>query len=117
MMSGISMRSLAIDSRRALSSVRSGDPGAYDFTGSFTGVGTRRTPVNEDCSLTWVDEEALCAGAGALASEGRRLVRAEVERVEGFVGAAMAGWIGVAKRYFRDMSHESCSSIVTSQHE
>src|SRR5678815_272915 len=46
MMIGISIRSPAIDASRALSDVRSGDPGAYERTGSFTGVGTRRMPLN-----------------------------------------------------------------------
>src|SRR5918912_813228 len=45
MLSGISMRSLAICCRRALSSRFSGEPGAYARTGSFTGIGTRRMPV------------------------------------------------------------------------
>src|SRR5687768_14106057 len=51
MMTGMSARSFAIRSRRALSSTRSGDPGAYDLTGSLIGVGTLRTaftPVSCD---------------------------------------------------------------------
>ena len=36
MIKGISTRSFAICLSRALSSARSGDPGAYDLTGSFT---------------------------------------------------------------------------------
>jgi hypothetical protein len=45
MTTGISVRSLDIESRRALSSARSGEPGAYRRMGSFTGAGTRRWPV------------------------------------------------------------------------
>ena len=39
-------RSAAIDLRRAFSSARSGEPGAYERFGSFTGCGTRRMPPN-----------------------------------------------------------------------
>jgi hypothetical protein len=46
MMIGISTRSFAICFSRALTSARSGEPGAYDFTGSLTGGGTRRVPLN-----------------------------------------------------------------------
>src|SRR5512132_1767196 len=46
MTSGMSMRSAAIALRRALSSARSGDPGAYARTGSLTGGGTLRFPLN-----------------------------------------------------------------------
>jgi hypothetical protein len=46
MMIGISIRSPAIDSSRAFSSFRSGERGAYDLTGSFTGGGTCLTAVN-----------------------------------------------------------------------
>src|SRR5689334_10251351 len=45
MTTGISMRSDAIDASRDLSAARSGEPGAYERTGSFTGGGTRRLPL------------------------------------------------------------------------
>src|SRR5262245_4284745 len=45
MTTGISMRSDAMDVRRSLSAARSGEPGAYERTGSFTGRGTRRLPL------------------------------------------------------------------------
>src|SRR5687767_1728708 len=60
MMTGISMRSEAIFDNRALSSARSGDPGAYVRTGSFTGFGTRRLPLNA----------TIAAGAGEIGCEG-----------------------------------------------
>src|SRR5687767_15133231 len=46
MMIGISTRSDAIDASRALIEARSGDPGAYERTGSLIGGGTRRMPLN-----------------------------------------------------------------------
>lgn len=46
MIAGISMRSPAMEARRSLSAARSGEPGAYDRTGSFVGGGTRRFPLN-----------------------------------------------------------------------
>ena len=90
------MRSFAIDSRRDLSSARSGEPGAYDFTGSFTGVGTRRTPVKADLSPMGAEVvEAPGDTEAALASGAWCLDGAAVERAEGLVGADMAlvlGW-------------------------
>jgi hypothetical protein len=62
MISGISIFSDAIDARRAFSSARSGDPGAYDFVGSLTGAGTRFTPANAASSLS----ESGADGAVAL---------------------------------------------------
>src|SRR5450759_3321957 len=46
MMRGMSIRSLDIERRRSFSAALSGDPGAYLLTGSFTGGGTRRFPLN-----------------------------------------------------------------------
>src|SRR5688500_7968907 len=46
MITGMSIRSFAISASRFLSDARSGDPGAYERTGSLTGGGTRRVPVN-----------------------------------------------------------------------
>jgi hypothetical protein len=43
---GISTRSPAIEASLAFRRSRSGDPGAYDRTGSFTAGGTRRIPLN-----------------------------------------------------------------------
>jgi hypothetical protein len=48
MMSGMSTRSPDIDASRSFSATRSADPGAYCLTGSFTGGGTRRFPLNAD---------------------------------------------------------------------
>src|SRR5262249_40181972 len=48
MMSGMSIFSLAICFSRALSDARSGEPGAYDRMGSFTGGGTRRWPLKAE---------------------------------------------------------------------
>jgi hypothetical protein len=49
---GISIFSAAIDFRRAFSSARCGVPGAYEWFGSLTGCGTRRTPANAALSVT-----------------------------------------------------------------
>ena len=45
MTSGISGHSCSMAASRALTSARSGEPGAYDLIGSLTAVGIRRTPV------------------------------------------------------------------------
>jgi hypothetical protein len=42
--SGIAIRSFSISRRRFFSSSRSGEPGAYDLTGSFTGGGGLKRP-------------------------------------------------------------------------
>jgi hypothetical protein len=52
----MSMRSLDIVFSLSLSAARSGLPGAYDFTGSFTGAGTRLLPL----------KPAIARGDGAL---------------------------------------------------
>jgi hypothetical protein len=52
MTTGISTRSRAIESRRDLISARSGVLGAYERTGSLTGVGTRRRAVTLLNALT-----------------------------------------------------------------
>src|SRR5688500_1174043 len=56
MITGMSIRSFAMSVSRFLSDARSGDAGAYERTGSLTGGGTRRVPVNP----------ATGAGSGAL---------------------------------------------------
>jgi hypothetical protein len=47
----MSTRSLAIDASRSLSDARSGERGAYCFTGSLTGGGTRRFPLKPAATL------------------------------------------------------------------
>src|SRR5687767_904477 len=69
MMIGISMRSPAIFERRALSSTRSGEPGAYMRTGSFTGFGTRRFPLKPTSPPpAWTTGCDGVAGTGACCS-------------------------------------------------
>ncbi len=51
MISGISTRSSPIDARRALSSARSVEPGAYILTGSFSASGGRRAALNAAISV------------------------------------------------------------------
>src|SRR5262245_2373820 len=80
MMIGISIFSFAIAARRDLSSARSGDPGVYDFVGSLTAVGTRRTPAKAASSLTG----ALVAGA-----------------VEGFSAGAVGAGVDIRVFYSR----------------
>jgi hypothetical protein len=88
MMSGMSTRSLAIVSSRAFSSVRSGDPGAYDLTGSFTGGGTRRIPVNADSNPDRDVPAGVDCGDSAARGFGA-VSRARTARAVGLVGAAM----------------------------
>jgi len=62
------MRSDAMDSRRALRAARSGEPGAYDRTGSFAGTGTRRLPL-KPVSSPMLGTGWLVTPAGAGTSE------------------------------------------------
>src|SRR5207248_11559447 len=66
---GASMRSDCICWSRTLSSSRSGVPGAYDFTGSFSGGGGRKRPgaadIADDCRL-----ENRVGDAGLLRNRG-----------------------------------------------
>lgn len=56
------MRSPLIERRRALSSVRSGEPGAYERMGSLIGVGMARPPLKAAIV------GAACWGAGVAAT-------------------------------------------------
>src|SRR5439155_16725674 len=97
MTTGMSARSPAICSKRALSSARSGEPGAYDFTGSLTGGGTRRIPVNAESSVPSSDGRFACAESAATSNFGlafavlaaERLDRLGRFRRDGLVGAAI----------------------------
>src|SRR2546423_7558281 len=61
MMRGMSTRSFDIDWRRAFSSARSGDPGAYVFIASLTGGGTRRFPLKPASVRAATSGETLSA--------------------------------------------------------
>src|SRR5690349_13233489 len=69
MNSGISIFSLAIVLRRALSDARSGVPGAYERMGSLNGGGTRRRPLKAESDIRDLKYHALRMARAASAPD------------------------------------------------
>jgi len=75
MIAGMSILSFDMLLSLSFSVALSGEPGAYDFTGSFTGVGTRRFPLKPEITLGAGDLDSVdVTRSGCFSGAGGRIV-------------------------------------------